>query len=160
MRIKALKLTTTTDEMKTIHSNIARSMIKPCARNGFENRLSNLFNHKIGKPFVRTACQSVRHYPFYLSVRTAKQTVRTANQTVQIIYSPVRTVCPSVRNFYSSVRTADQTVQIIYSPVRTVRQKYYLSQDLLTVSISLEVKWLTSWLWLTTETISEAAALD
>ena len=72
--------------------------------------------------FVRTACQSVRHYPFYLSVRTAKQTVRTANQTVQIIYSPVRTVCPSVRNFYSSVRTADQTVQIIYSPVQTVRQ--------------------------------------
>ena len=55
-------------------------------------------------------------------VRTAKQTVRTANQTVQIIYSPNRTVCPSVRNFYSSVRTADQTVQIIYSSVRTVRQ--------------------------------------
>ena len=72
--------------------------------------------------FVRTACQSVRHYPFYTSVRTAKQTVRKANQTVQIIYSPVRMVCPSVRNFYSSVRTADQTVQIIYSPIRTVRQ--------------------------------------
>ena len=43
-------------------------------------------------------------------------------QTVQIIYSPVRSVCLSVRNFYSSVRTADQTVQIVYSSVRTVRQ--------------------------------------
>ena len=42
--------------------------------------------------------------------------------TVRMIYSPVRTVCPSVRNFYSSYRTANQTVQIIYSPVRTVRQ--------------------------------------
>ena len=111
-------------------------MVKPCARNGFGNRLSNLCNYEIGKSiaqpivrinnnlfsFVRTACQSVRHYPFYSSVRTAKQTVRKANQTVQIIYSSVRTVCPSVRNFYSCVRTADQTVQIIYSPVRTVRQ--------------------------------------
>ena len=134
MRIKALKLTTTTDEMKTIHSNIARSMIKPCARNGFENRLSNLFNHKIGKPiaqtivridniFIRSNGLPVRStLSVYSSVRTAKQTVRTANQTVEIIYSPVRTVCLSVRNFYSSVRTADQTVQIIYSPVRTVRQ--------------------------------------
>ena len=129
-------MTTTTGEIKTIHSNTARPMIKPCARNGFENRLSKIFNHSIGKPiaqpivrinnklfsFVRTACQSVRHYSFYSSLRTAKQTIRTANQTVQIIYSPVRTVCLSVRNFYSSVRTADQTVQIIYSPVRTVTQ--------------------------------------
>ena len=32
--------------------------------------------------------------------------------TVRMIYSPIRTVCPSVQNFYSSVRTADQTVQI------------------------------------------------
>ena len=86
---------------------------------GFENRLSNLFNHTICKPIaqpiVRINNIFVRHYPFYSSVRTAKQ-------TAQIIYSPVGTVCPSVRNSYSSVRTADQTVQIIYSPVRPVRQ--------------------------------------
>ena len=47
----------------------------------------------------------------------AKQTILMANQTIQAIYSPIRTVCLSVWNFYSSVRTANQTIEIIYSPV-------------------------------------------
>ena len=57
--------------MKTIHSNIAHSMIKPCARMGFENRLSNLFIRtiatRIAQPiklindiFIRSNCLPVR----------------------------------------------------------------------------------------------------
>ena len=79
---------------------------------------------------VLIACHSVRHYPFYSSIQMAKQTILTANQTIQIIYSPIRMVCLSVRNFYSSVRTANQTVQIIYSPVWMVClsvRNFYLS---------------------------------
>ena len=66
---------------------------------------------------VLIACHSVWYYPFYSSIRMAKQTILTANQTIQIIYSPIWTVCLSVRNFYSSVWTANQTIEIIYSPV-------------------------------------------
>ena len=79
---------------------------------------------------VLIACHSVWHYPFYSSIQMAKQTILTANQTIQIIYSPIRMVCLSVRNFYSSVRTANQTVQIIYSPVWMVClsvRNFYLS---------------------------------
>ena len=93
---------------------------------GFENRLSNLFNHTICKPIaqpiVRINNIFVRHYPFYSSVRTAKQ-------TAQIIYSPVGTVCPSVRNSYSSVRTADQTVQIIIHPFERLGKPFERFKD-------------------------------
>ena len=53
----ALKLTTTTNEMKKIHNNIAHSLIKPCARNGFANCLSNLVICTIGKPIVQPIIQ-------------------------------------------------------------------------------------------------------
>ena len=58
----------------------------------------------------------------------AKQTVWMANQTIQIIYSPIQTVCASVWNFYSSIRMADQTFQTIYSSIRTVRQTVWMLQ--------------------------------
>ena len=38
--------------MKTIHSNIAHSMIKPCTWNGFANPVSNLLIYMIGEPIV------------------------------------------------------------------------------------------------------------
>lgn len=42
----------------------------------------------------------------------AKQTIRMVNQTLQIIHSPIPTVCLSVQNFYSSIQMAEQTIQI------------------------------------------------
>ena len=65
--IKALKLTTMTDEMKTIHSNIACSMIKPCARNEFENCVSKLFKHTIGKPIAQPIAQIFHSFKWLAS---------------------------------------------------------------------------------------------
>ena len=121
-------MTTTTDEMKTKHSNISCSMIKPCARNGFGFRkpfkqfIQDTIGKPIAQPIVRINNIFVRHYPFHSSVRTAKQ-------TAQIIYSPVGTVCPSVRNSYSSVRTADQTVQIIIHPFERLGKPFERFKD-------------------------------
>ena len=39
------------------------------------------------------ACQSVWHYLFYSSIWAAKQTIWMAYQIVEIIYSPIQTVC-------------------------------------------------------------------
>ena len=87
--------------------------------------LSNLIIRMIGKHIVQPiifssiqmACLSI--WNFYSSIRMAKQ-------TVQIIYSPVWMVCPSIRNFLlirsngwpnrsnnSSVWTVRQTVQTL-----------------------------------------------
>ena len=41
------------------------------------------------------ACQSVWHYLFYSSIQAAKQTIWMAYQIVEIIYSPIQTVCLS-----------------------------------------------------------------
>ena len=50
----------------------------------------------------------------------AKQTIRMVNQTLQIIDSPIPTVCLSVQNFYSSIQMAEQTIQIFYSTIQMV----------------------------------------
>ena len=59
-----------------------------------------------------------------------------ADQTIQILYSTIQMVCPSVRNFYSSIWMADQTVQIIYSPIWMVRQTVQTLQGLLVNRLS------------------------
>ena len=94
---------------------------------GFENRLSNLFNHTICKPIaqpiVRINNIFVRHYPFYSSVRTA-QANRSNNLFTRWDGLPVRSKFllirsngwPNRSNNYSPVRTVRQTVRTLQGP--------------------------------------------
>ena len=133
---------------KKIHNNIAHSLIKPCARNGFANCLSNLVICTIGKPIVQPIIQinnificsnglpvhstlsvlliGLNGYTNHLSnVFISMISESIAQPVVQINNIFIRSNSPqSVQHylFYSSVQMADQTIQIIYSPIQIVRQ--------------------------------------
>ena len=133
---------------KKIHNNIAHSLIKPCARNGFANCLSNLVICTIGRPIVQPIIQinnificsnglpvhstlsvlliGLNGYTNHLSnVFISMISESIAQPVVQINNIFIRSNSPqSVQHylFYSSVQMADQTIQIIYSPIQIVRQ--------------------------------------